>query len=172
MDKDKDGSYTFRTLPVSILARRTERAHHRRYPRYVSLATHANLRIQSLHARAEHPHNSLTPIFAGIGAACALALAEAGASICLVQRPGSANTATRDAIAALGRRVAVVEADLGDMDAVKGVFPRALAAMDGAVDVLVNCGGIQRRAPAVEFSEEDWDEVRWFCFWERRGAVC
>ncbi|KIP06815.1 hypothetical protein PHLGIDRAFT_106569 [Phlebiopsis gigantea 11061_1 CR5-6] len=94
----------------------------------------------------------------GIGQACALALAEAGADICLVQRPGSTNTATRDQIAALGRRVEVVECDLADLEGVKGVFPHAVEKM-GDIHVLVNCGGIQRRAPAVEFAEADWDEV-------------
>ncbi|GJE85258.1 hypothetical protein PsYK624_013370 [Phanerochaete sordida] len=97
----------------------------------------------------------------GIGQACALALAEAGADICLVQRPASTNTATADAIRALGRRVEIVECDLADLESVKGVFAQALEKM-GEIHVLVNCGGIQRRAPAVEFSEADWDEVRAF----------
>lgn len=76
-----------------------------------------------------------------------------------MQRPGSTNTATRDQIAALGRRVEVVECDLADLEGVKGVFPHAVEKM-GDIHVLVNCGGIQRRAPAVEFAEADWDEVR------------
>jgi len=94
----------------------------------------------------------------GIGQACALAFAEAGADVCLIQRPSSANTATADAIRALGRRAEVVECDLSDLEAVKGVFAKALEKM-GEIHVLVNCGGIQRRAPAVEFSEANWDEV-------------
>ncbi|EKM57625.1 uncharacterized protein PHACADRAFT_251350 [Phanerochaete carnosa HHB-10118-sp] len=94
----------------------------------------------------------------GIGQACALALAEAGADVCLVQRPSSTNTATADAIRALGRRAEIVECDLSDLEAVKGVFARAVEKL-GEIHVLVNCGGIQRRAPAVEFSEADWDEV-------------
>lgn len=104
-------------------------------------------------------HNVLiTGASRGIGQACAIALAEAGADVCLVQRPGSTNTTTADAIRALGRRVELVECDLADLAAVKRVFPQALDKM-GEVHVLVNCGGIQRRAPAVEFSEEAWDEV-------------
>ncbi|KAI0718708.1 NAD-P-binding protein [Cerioporus squamosus] len=57
----------------------------------------------------------------GIGAACALALAEAGANICLVRRPGSTNDDTANVIAALGRTVKTVEADLADLDAVLNV---------------------------------------------------
>ena len=46
------------------------------------------------------------------------------------------------------------------VEAVKGVFDKALEAMGGEIHVLVNCAGIRRRAPAVEFSESDWDDVR------------
>ncbi|KAI0331717.1 NAD-P-binding protein [Cubamyces sp. BRFM 1775] len=99
----------------------------------------------------------------GIGAACAIALAEAGANICLVRRPSTEgvqpNDATANAIAALGRTVKTVECDLADLDAVKGLFQRALDAMDGEIHVLVNCAGIQRRSPAVQFPESDWDDV-------------
>ncbi|KAF8760710.1 KR domain [Rhizoctonia solani] len=64
----------------------------------------------------------------GIGAACAIALAEAGADICLIQRDES-NTTTRDAIRALGRRADIAVCDLSDLEAVKTVFDRALELM-------------------------------------------
>ena len=116
------------------------------------------------------------PIILGIGAACAIALAEAGANICLVQRPGSINLDTFNTLQALAppaptnasRTVKIVECDIGDLDAVKGVFDKALEAMGGEIHVLVNCAGIQRRAPAVEFSESDWDDVRGFPFFSSR----
>ncbi|KAI6040927.1 hypothetical protein EDC04DRAFT_2673420 [Pisolithus marmoratus] len=96
----------------------------------------------------------------GIGAACAIALAQAGAAICLVQRPGNRpNVETVNTIRGLGGNVNVVECDLGDMDAVRGLFDRALAAMEGSIHVLVNCAGIQRRSPSVDFLERDWDDV-------------
>lgn len=57
----------------------------------------------------------------------------------------------------------IVECDLSDMEAVKGVVGKALKVMErGEVDVLVNCAGVQRRARAVEFGEGEWDEVRVF----------
>lgn len=96
----------------------------------------------------------------GIGAACATALAEAGANICLVRRPNSTNDETYNAISATGRTVKTVECDLADLDAVKGLFAKALEAMGGEIHVLVNCAGIQRRSPAVQFAESDWDDVR------------
>lgn len=32
--------------------------------------------------------------------------------------------------------------------------------MGGRIHILVNCAGIQRRSPCVDFSEKDWDDVR------------
>ncbi|OCH85833.1 NAD-P-binding protein [Obba rivulosa] len=95
----------------------------------------------------------------GIGAACALALAEAGARICLVRRPGAPEDPTSAILAARGTPPTVVECDLADLEAVRTLFGRALDAMGGEIHILVNCAGIQRRAPAVEFPEKDWDEV-------------
>lgn len=101
----------------------------------------------------------------GIGAACAVALAEAGASICLVQRqppPGrEPNLQTYNSIRALsaGANAKIVECDLSDLDAVKQLFQKALDVMGGQIHILVNCAGIQRRSPSVDFSEGDWDDV-------------
>ncbi|EDR08152.1 uncharacterized protein LACBIDRAFT_235362 [Laccaria bicolor S238N-H82] len=99
----------------------------------------------------------------GIGAACAIALAEAGASVCLVQRQPSESTPpnheTLNAIRALGATAEVVYCNLDDLDAVKGLFQKALDVMGGQIHILVNCAGIQRRSPAVAFPESDWDDV-------------
>jgi 3-hydroxybutyrate dehydrogenase len=74
----------------------------------------------------------------GIGRACALRLAEAGASIVVVDRDGDA--ADKVAAEVGGTAVAV---DLSDLDAVDR--------LDLAVDVLVNNAGIQHVAPIHEF---------------------
>ncbi|TFY73699.1 hypothetical protein EWM64_g10314 [Hericium alpestre] len=99
----------------------------------------------------------------GIGAACAMALAEAGASVCLVIRnpPADAqpNLETVNAIRAKGHTAEYIFCDLGDLEAVKGLFQHALDAMGGQIHVLVNCAGIQRRSPSVAFSEQDWNDV-------------
>ncbi|KIJ61604.1 hypothetical protein HYDPIDRAFT_115765 [Hydnomerulius pinastri MD-312] len=109
-------------------------------------------------------HNVLiTGATRGIGAACAIALAQAGASICLVQRESPSGTEpnmdTVNTIRALGANVQVVHCDLADLDAVRGLFTKALEAMGGNIHVLVNCAGIQRRSPSVDFLEKDWDDV-------------
>lgn len=64
-------------------------------------------------------------------------------------------------------QICVVYADLGDTASVKGVVPKALEAFnsllgDATIDIFVNCAGIQRRAPAEAFPEDDWDAVSVF----------
>jgi NAD(P)-dependent dehydrogenase (short-subunit alcohol dehydrogenase family) len=102
--------------------------------------------------------------YKGIGAACAIALAQAGAALCLVLREpqGDAppNLDTVNAIRELGASAKVVHCDLNNLDAVKGVFQRGLDVMGGRIDILVNCAGIQRRSPSLDFLETDWDDVR------------
>lgn len=91
----------------------------------------------------------------GLGQGLAVALAEAGADIVGVSRRPADETRTR--IEALGRRYIGIEAELG-RDAPADIVERALEAA-GQLDILVNNAGTIRRAPALEFSEDDWDAV-------------
>ncbi|OAL56463.1 NAD(P)-binding protein [Pyrenochaeta sp. DS3sAY3a] len=93
----------------------------------------------------------------GIGQSMTLALAEAGADIILVQRDTS-NTATKDAVEALGRKATIYTADLSDKASVASLTPRILADSH-RIHILVNCGGIQRRHPAHQFPSDDWETV-------------
>jgi NAD(P)-dependent dehydrogenase (short-subunit alcohol dehydrogenase family) len=96
----------------------------------------------------------------------ALALAQAGADIVLVQRASSTpNIETRDRVSSLGRKVHIVECDLADKAQVKGLCKKVTGSegeggLGMVIDIVVNCGGIQRRTPAENFPDEDWDEVR------------
>jgi 2-deoxy-D-gluconate 3-dehydrogenase len=92
----------------------------------------------------------------GIGRAIAVALAEAGADVALAGRSRADETAGQ--VAALGRRVVLIEADLATTAPVQSVVDETLAAF-GRLDILVNNAGIIRRADAVDFSEADWDAV-------------
>jgi 2-dehydro-3-deoxy-D-gluconate 5-dehydrogenase len=92
----------------------------------------------------------------GLGQAMAVALAAAGADIALVGRSEPAETEAR--IAKLGRKTAVVMADLSSTGVVAGVIEAAEKGL-GPVDILVNNAGIIRRATALEFGEQDWDDV-------------
>ncbi|KAK0367350.1 hypothetical protein LTR91_007392 [Friedmanniomyces endolithicus] len=93
----------------------------------------------------------------GIGQSMTLALAEAGADVLLVQRDES-NTTTKQAIEKLGRKAQIYTADLASNDSMKALTPKVLA--DGhQIHILLNCGGIQRRHPAHQFPDDDWNEV-------------
>ncbi|WP_104203690.1 2-dehydro-3-deoxy-D-gluconate 5-dehydrogenase KduD [Billgrantia saliphila] len=91
----------------------------------------------------------------GLGQGIAMALAEAGAEIIGVNR--SEAQATRKKVESLGRRYHHVEAELGH-DRAEEIVARALEHTD-RVDILINNAGMIRRAPALEFSEDDWDAV-------------
>ncbi|HVR41574.1 MAG TPA: 2-dehydro-3-deoxy-D-gluconate 5-dehydrogenase KduD [Thermoanaerobaculia bacterium] len=88
----------------------------------------------------------------GLGAAMAVALAEAGADVALVARGDLHDTET--AVRDLGRRAIAINADLADRSA-----PQTIMSAAGNADVLVNNAGIIRRANALEYSDEDWDAV-------------
>jgi len=93
----------------------------------------------------------------GIGAAIAVALAQAGADVaCHGLTPGPA--AVRDEILALGRRSVYFDADVRDAHACATLFEKVLSEL-GHLDILVNNAGPIRRAPAEQYSAEDWDEM-------------
>ncbi len=88
----------------------------------------------------------------------AVGLAEAGANVAGLGRSSSAETSKQ--VRDLGREYHEVIADLGsasvaDLQAIVADVEQAL----GPIDILVNNAGIIRRAPALDFSEEDWDAV-------------
>ena len=93
----------------------------------------------------------------GIGRAAALALAEAGADVAVT---GHAHdpAETRQAIAALGRRALSFQGDLSKAEFRQHVVDEVLRPW-GHIDILVNNAGNIARAPAVDFSEADWDRV-------------
>ncbi len=93
----------------------------------------------------------------GLGAAMAIALAEAGADVVLHDRccSGETERAIREKTPV---RTTCLVADLMDRAATMQLVDQAVEAM-GKVDILVNNAGIIRRAPAAEYADLDWDEV-------------
>ncbi|CAI7647280.1 unnamed protein product [Penicillium pancosmium] len=93
----------------------------------------------------------------GIGQAMAIALAEAGADIVLIQRDTS-NQGTKQQIEQLGRKATIYTADLASQESISSLV--STVTQDGHdIDILLNCAGIQRRHPSHQFPLEDWDEV-------------
>ena len=92
---------------------------------------------------------------AGLGRSFAIARARAGADIVAVGRKPPTETAA--SVAAAGRRLEFIEADLERARATD-VVTKALASFDG-IDILVNNAGIIRRQDALELDERVWDEV-------------
>jgi 2-dehydro-3-deoxy-D-gluconate 5-dehydrogenase len=92
----------------------------------------------------------------GLGQAMALALAEAGADVVAADVEDSSET--RDRIRTLGRKCVAVQADVSAPGAAETLVEKTLAAF-GKLDILVNNAGIIRRAPFLDFTEKDWDDV-------------
>jgi 7-alpha-hydroxysteroid dehydrogenase len=81
----------------------------------------------------------------GIGAATAVALAEAGADVLISARTASQLADVAKQVEAAGRRAVVVEADLSDLDAAAGLAATAHEAF-GRLDIVVNnMGGAMPR---------------------------
>ena len=93
----------------------------------------------------------------GIGAALAKGLAEAGADLAVVSRSEQLSTVVND-IQSLGRRCLELRVDLGDVATCAKVVQDTLHYY-GSLDIVVNCAGMIRRAPALEVAEQDWDAV-------------
>jgi 7-alpha-hydroxysteroid dehydrogenase len=87
----------------------------------------------------------------GIGAATAVALAEAGADVLVSARTTEQLEAVAERVAATGRRAAVVPADLSDLDAVAGLAQAARDAF-GRIDVVVNNVGGTMPRPFLDTS--------------------
>ncbi len=94
----------------------------------------------------------------GLGQGMALALAEAGADVAGLDRVPS--QATGEAVGVLGRRYHQVVCDLRETSVGRlNEIVNDIALEMGHLDILVNNAGTIRRAPALEFSESDWDDV-------------
>ena len=91
----------------------------------------------------------------GIGRACALRLAQAGAFVWVnhLGQVDAADAVVREIVLAGGHAQAV-EADVSDAAAVQ-----RMADAVGAVDVLVNNAGIIQEKPFLETTEADWDRM-------------
>src|SRR5438105_2815001 len=91
----------------------------------------------------------------GIGKACALALAEAGAKVVLAAR----QVDKLNAVAAeIGGESLVVSMDLADSAQITAAFAQVKEKF-GRLDILVNNAGITRDGLVMRMKRDDWDAV-------------
>lgn len=92
----------------------------------------------------------------GLGQGMSLGLAEAGCDIVGINRKYPHETEKK--VTDLGRRFTAIQADLSQQTSYDALVQEVVTRM-GRVDILINNAGTIRRADALEFSEQDWDEV-------------
>ncbi|MCC7215774.1 MAG: glucose 1-dehydrogenase [Burkholderiales bacterium] len=100
----------------------------------------------------------VTGAYRGLGFAIARGLAQAGATVILNGRKPAELAEAAGKLVADGLAADVAMFDVTRRDAVQAAVA-AVVAQHGAVDVLVNNAGIQRRAPFAEFAQKDWDDI-------------
>ena len=94
----------------------------------------------------------------GIGRACAVALAKAGAQVALAARNATKLREVAAEIEAAGGRAMPFEMDLASEDSIKAVT-KAVVAHYGKIEILVNNGGITRDNLMLRMKLADWNAV-------------
>ena len=94
----------------------------------------------------------------GIGRACALALAAAGARVALAARNEDKLNQVAAEIAAKGGSAAVFTLDIASDESIKACAKAAISHF-GVVEILVNNAGITRDTLALRMKRADWDDV-------------
>ena len=94
----------------------------------------------------------------GIGRACALALAEAGADIILGLRDRTTGQEVVSQIEQMGRRVLAVQMNAAERRQITEAVQAGMAYF-GRIDILVNNVGIGTPSPAELVTEEDFDDT-------------
>lgn len=94
----------------------------------------------------------------GLGREMALALAEAGADVAVVQRRVEVAEQTAEEIRKLGRDSLAMKVDVSKVEDVKNMVAVAKDRF-GEIDILINNAGIGHHVYALDMTEEDWDSM-------------
>jgi 3-oxoacyl-[acyl-carrier protein] reductase len=94
----------------------------------------------------------------GIGRACAVALAKAGARVGLAARNEAKLNEVAAEIATFGGATAVFALDIASEESIK-CFAKAAVGHFGSIEILVNNAGITRDTLVLRMKRADWDEV-------------
>ena len=104
--------------------------------------------------RLEGKRALVTGASSGIGLACAVAVAEAGADVVAVARSADKLSALEEAARAQGLSLTVQTLDISSTDSVA-----AFISQEKPFDVMVNSAGMGRYGPARDFSTDDFDAL-------------
>ncbi|HKU25234.1 MAG TPA: glucose 1-dehydrogenase, partial [Candidatus Sulfotelmatobacter sp.] len=94
----------------------------------------------------------------GIGRTLALGLAQGGADVVSSARRKELVDELAGEIEALGKRSLRVTCDVADRGSLERLLKACVDAF-GKVDILINAAGITKRAPTVDYKEEDWNRI-------------
>lgn len=101
----------------------------------------------------------VTGASSGIGQGIAIALAKEGARVCINYHSSEEGAKkTLDEIRKGGGVGFIQQADVSDAEDVEAMFENTIEQY-GTVDILVNNAGIQKDAPFLDMSHEDWQKV-------------
>jgi 2-deoxy-D-gluconate 3-dehydrogenase len=93
----------------------------------------------------------------GLGAAIAVALAQAGANVGCHGRSADGK-ASSEQIRKMGRKSFYLAGDMASPELPAALIGKTVEEF-GSIDILVNNAGTIRRAPAAEYPQNHWDEV-------------
>ncbi len=94
----------------------------------------------------------------GIGRAISHGLAEAGADvICTSRRLEQVNTTAAE-IEKIGKKTLRIASDVSDKNSLQNLLDECVKEF-GRVDILVNSAGRTKRAPTLNFDENDWNDI-------------
>jgi NAD(P)-dependent dehydrogenase (short-subunit alcohol dehydrogenase family) len=94
----------------------------------------------------------------GIGLAIALGLADSGADVVATSRRQEQVNEAAAAIEARGVKTLRIASDVSDRASLQSLADETIQAF-GKVDILINSAGRIKRAPTVDFPEEEWKSI-------------
>jgi 7-alpha-hydroxysteroid dehydrogenase len=97
----------------------------------------------------------------GIGAACALAFAEAGADVAITARTKEQLDEVAEQVRGLGRRALVIPADVRDIDNLRRLADETMGEF-GRIDIVVNNAGGSMPAPFLDTTEPAFEAALHF----------
>lgn len=104
--------------------------------------------------RLDNKNALITGSSSGIGLGCAVALAEAGASVVLAARRREPLEELKNKLIEKGHKAAILELDITNTKKVETILNDL-----PTFDILVNSSGMAKHTPTIETTEEDFNSV-------------